>query len=423
MTQKSSSLIDVNDLNKAIKIVSQNWLLIVLFLGIAYILAYVYIHKLTEISAAKTQILIKSEETYDYQSQILAGLGQSYNYYSSYEKISNEMRVIKSYDLIEKAVSKLNLDVSYYIIGRLKTTEIYESKPFQVDVISLNPGLYEQTIKLNFIDEKKYRLKYDRYGETVTHDFFFDKEAVNPDFKIVVKKNESIDQSAALSLKDLEYQFKIHKKSNLITKYQATLSVENEEYTAILTLLVEDEIPERAVLFLDTLSQVYLDYSLKSKVDINENTLVYIDKQLTEVIGILSQIEDDLENYKKQKSILDLTKEEDTYFKQLTDFEAQRTKLQLQLSSIGELEKYIILDKDPELLPPSFYINSEDEFLKKSVGELYAFQISRNGALFNSTVKNMSITEIDQKIKLLKNNILTYLGNTKVAIQENITRI
>ncbi len=423
MAQKSSSLIDVNELNKAIKIVSQNWLLIVLFLGIAYILAYVYIHKLTEISAAKTQILIKSEETYDYQSQILAGLGQSYNYYSSYEKISNEMRVIKSYDLIEKAVSKLNLDVSYYIIGRLKTTEIYESKPFQVDVISLNPGLYEQTIKLNFIDEKKYRLKYDRYGETVTHDFFFDKEAVNPDFKIVVKKNESIDQSAALSLKDLEYQFKIHKKSNLITKYQATLSVENEEYTAILTLLVEDEIPERAVLFLDTLSQVYLDYSLKSKVDINENTLVYIDKQLTEVIGILSQIEDDLENYKKQKSILDLTKEEDTYFKQLTDFEAQRTKLQLQLSSIGELEKYIILDKDPELLPPSFYINSEDEFLKKSVGELYAFQISRNGALFNSTVKNMSITEIDQKIKLLKNNILTYLGNTKVAIQENITRI
>ena len=423
MSQKSSSLIDVNDLNKGIKIISQNWLLIVLFLGISYILAYVYIHKLTEISAAKTQILIKSEETYDYQSQILAGLGQSYNYYSSYEKISNEMRVIKSYDLIEKAVSKLNLDVSYYIIGRLKTTEIYESKPFQVSVISLNPGLYEQNIKLNFIDDKKYRLKYERYGETVTQDFFFGKEAVNPDFKLVVNKNESIDLSAAQSLRDLEYQFKIHKKSNLITKYQSTLSVENEEYTAILTLLVEDEIPERAVLFLDTLSKVYLDYSLKSKVDINENTLVYIDKQLNEVIGILSQIEDDLENYKKKKSILDLTKEEDTYFKQLTDFEAQRTKLELQLSSIGELEKYIILDKDPELLPPSFYINTEDDFLKKSVGELYAFQISRNGALFNSTVKNMSITEIDQKIKLLKNNILTYLGNTKVAIQENINRI
>lgn len=423
MSQKSGSLIDINDLNKGLKIISENWLIIVLFLGISYILAYVYIHKLTEYSAAKTQILIKSEETYDYQSQIMAGLGQSYNYYSSYEKISNEMRVIKSYDLIEKAVSKLNLDVSYYIVGRLKTTEIYESKPFQVVVSSINPGLYEQTIKLNFIDDKKYRLKYERYGETVVHDYFFDREAVDTDFKIVVTKNSGIDKNAAISLKDLEYQFKVHKKSNLITKYQSTLSVENEEYTAILTLLVEDEIPERAVLFLDTLSKVYLDYSLKSKVDINENTLVYIDKQLNEVIEILSQIEDDLESYKKKKSILDLTKEEDSYFQQLTDFEAQKTKLELQLQTIGELEKYIILDKDPELLPPSFYINNEDDFLKKSVGELYAFQISRNGALFNSTVKNMSITEIDQKIKLLKNNILTYLGNTKVAIQDNINRV
>lgn len=423
MSQKSGSLIDINDLNKGLKIISENWLIMVLFLGISYILAYVYIHKLTEYSAAKTQILIKSEETYDYQSQIMAGLGQSYNYYSSYEKISNEMRVIKSYDLIEKAVSKLNLDVSYYIVGRLKTTEIYESKPFQVVVSSINPGLYEQTIKLNFIDDKRYRLKYERYGESVVHDYFFDREAVDTDFKIVVTKNSGIDKNSALSLKDLEYQFKVHKKSNLITKYQSTLSVENEEYTAILTLLVEDEIPERAVLFLDTLSKVYLDYSLKSKVDINENTLRYIDKQLDEVIQILSQIEDDLENYKKKKSILDLTKEEDSYFQQLTDFESQKTKLELQLQTIGELEKYIILDKDPELLPPSFYINNEDDFLKKSVGELYAFQIARNGALFNSTVKNMSITEIDQKIKLLKNNILTYLGNTKVAIQDNINRV
>lgn len=423
MAQKNTSLIDINDINNLLKVVSRNWLLIVLFLGVAYIIAFVYIHKLTEYSAAKTQILIKSEETYDYQSQILEGLGQSYNAYNSYEKIANQMRVIKSYDLIEKAVSKLNLDVSYYVVGRLKTTEIYESKPFQIQVFSINSSLYEQPIKLSFIDEKKYRIKYDKYGETISHDFFFNQEAVDSDFKIMVKRNSSINENTVGALKDYEYQFKVHNIQNLIAKYQSGLTVENEEYTAILSVTVEDEIAERAVLFLDTLSKVYLDYSLKSKVDINENTLKYIDKQLDEVIEILSRIEDDLENFKKKKAILDLSKEEETYFQQLTDYEAQRTKLQLEIQSIGELEKYIILDKDPELLPPSFYINSEDDFLKKSVGELYTFQIARNGALFNSTTKNMSITEIDQKIKLLKSNILTYLGNTKIAIQTNIDRI
>ena len=50
------------------------------------------------------------------------------------------------------------------------------------------------------------------------------------------------------------------------------------------------------------------------KIEINENTVQYIDKQLDEVIDIINEIESELEKYKEQKAILNLTRDEENYF-------------------------------------------------------------------------------------------------------------
>jgi hypothetical protein len=73
---------------------------------------------------------------------------------------------------------------------------------------------------------------------------------------------------------------------------------------------VEDEVGVRAKMFLDTLSKGVHRLHLQSEFDINENTLNYIDKQLEEVTVILEQHEDELQLYKENKDILDLTREE-----------------------------------------------------------------------------------------------------------------
>src|SRR5688572_1286367 len=102
---KKTSIIDVDDVLPLLRIVSKNWYFVVLFLLFSLGLSFFYTHKLPNIYAVKSQILLKAEETYDYQTQLYKGLGA----YQAYQDNANQIRVITSNDLIGKAISKLKL--------------------------------------------------------------------------------------------------------------------------------------------------------------------------------------------------------------------------------------------------------------------------------------------------------------------------
>jgi len=419
-SSKPEGIVNINDVKSLWKIVRKNWYIIIICLAFAYAFSSIYVYKLSEIYEAQTQILLKSRDT-RYADQISQGIA-GYWWYDA-NQYSDELKIVKSFDLVEKAVEKLKLDVSYYIVGRLKTAEVYEFIPFEVEVISIKPSLYELPIYVKFIDQYTCELTYDKGDGAITKKTFFDTEIVDNDFNIIIKKKSNVIGSFVKNMSVVQYMIRIHDKQSLVYKYQAAISAEIPEKTAILKLSVTDEVPQRAVAFLDTISKIYINNSLSYKYELNNKTLEYIEKQLSEVVAVLQVIEDDLENYKESRSILDLPKEEEEDFTQLTNNEKAKVELNMQLSSIEALEKYIIEDKDPELLPPAFYVNNTDEFLKKSVAELYSMQIQINGALFNSTEKSYSINEINLKIKKLKENILIYINNTKAAINSNIDRI
>lgn len=416
---KSGNIIDSKDLLQIWKLFLQNWYIVLVLVAVSALGAYLYTYKLTDIYAGKTQILIKSAETYDYQNQIYKGLG----YYGIYEDISNQKRVITSYNLIEKTVSNLNLDVSYFIVGRLKTTEVYESMPFSIEVKYINPSLYEKNLEFQIIDVNTFRIGIKKDNETIFNTHTFDDDAKELDYHLFVSKNKVINEHSVNSLKGIEYQFKVHNKNNLVRKYKSALAVENVEFTSILELTLEDEIPSRAVTFLDTLSKVYIDYTLQSKIDINENTLSYIEKQLNEAVDMMSEIEDDLEIYRSEKAILNLSREEQEYFDKLILYDNQKRNLELQIKSLDALETYILKthsDQEAHLLPPSVFIGEEDDFLKKSINELYSMQFNRNSILFASKDVNPRIQQFDEQMELLRKDLLQYLTNARKAIKGKI---
>src|SRR3990172_3573733 len=130
--KKQNSIIELNDIKKLWRIVVKNWLIVLVFLGLSYAVAVFYTYRLTNVYASRTQILLKSFDEYNPSSIISDDQGKFGNIYKTYLDNSNETRVIKSYDLIERALKKLKLDISYFIQGRVKVTEVYEGTPFKV---------------------------------------------------------------------------------------------------------------------------------------------------------------------------------------------------------------------------------------------------------------------------------------------------
>ncbi|MCW3110754.1 MAG: hypothetical protein JWQ09_5260, partial [Segetibacter sp.] len=420
--KKKSSIIDINDLRSLMKIFYKNWYIFILFALSSTIICYFYTHKLQDIYGAKTQILLKSDDTYDYQNQIYSRVG----FYQPSQDNDNQMRIITSSDLIRKTLSKLNFEVSYFIVGRLKTTEVYQAMPFDLKVNHISSNLYEQNIKIKILNSSTFQMTFLKDGKEIMKTLPFDKDIIDSEFIIRMNKDPNINDETILSLKEIDYLLKIHSTDNLVNKFKGSLSVESLENTTILELSLEDEIPYRAVTFLDSLSKVYVDYTAESEYTINENTLKNIDKQLKEVTDILTSLEDDLENYKSDKAILDLDKEEGEYFSRLVDFDGQKRNLELYIQSLDALQEYILTlaDRvDKKLLPPSFYIEPTDDYMKQALDNIYSMQMERNEKLFGATDKNRNIAEMDQNIELLRKNILTYINNSKAGLKSRISDI
>jgi capsular polysaccharide biosynthesis protein len=120
MADNKSSFLDADDLRPISKFIGKNWYLLFIFPAIAFFVAWFYTHGLPDVYAAKSEILLKSSDTYDYQNQIYSNLG----YGNLIQDVTNQKRVIQSYDLISKALKKLDYTQTYYLVGRVKTMQV-----------------------------------------------------------------------------------------------------------------------------------------------------------------------------------------------------------------------------------------------------------------------------------------------------------
>ncbi|MFN6115923.1 MAG: GumC family protein [Flavobacteriales bacterium] len=413
--QQRGSIIDAKDLRQYLRIASKNWYFVAVALVLSGVLSYLYSYKLPDIYGATTQVLLKDNEVYDYQTSMYKSLG----YVGAYGDIVNQKRVLTSYDLVNATLDRLDFDVSYFIVGRFKTSQVYATQPFTVEMDVFNGKLYERPIDLRIIDTKRYSISYDLGGAIVTKEYPFDQTVQEPEYSLKVVKSPYVNEQTINTLAATDYQFVRHERSAHVKRCIERMKVQNHDYTTILEVTMEDEVAIRAKMFLDTLSNVYIQYTLQSEFDINENTLGYIDKQLAEVTVILEQHEGELQNYKESKDIIDLPREESLFFNEMVRFDNQKRRMELDIQSLDALEDYVLNSDDERLLPPATFI-MEDAFLRSTLSELYDRQLQRNRMLFQGTPYNLSIQQLDSTVQYIRGNLLGYIKNTRNALRGKI---
>ena len=106
--QKSNNIISSNDLIWLLNAILKNWSLFLVIVPIFTLFGLVYNHKQVQQFNTKIEILLKSNDVYDYQENLYNNLG-FYNYYGD---ISNQRRILGSYDMMQKVLSRLDLSCS-----------------------------------------------------------------------------------------------------------------------------------------------------------------------------------------------------------------------------------------------------------------------------------------------------------------------
>ena len=178
--QNQQKLIQTKDLVFVWRLIRNNLGIIIFTPLLALLIGYVYTYRLSDVYGAKVQLLLKSNDTYDYQDQIYQGLGA----YGAYMDVQNQMRIIRSRDLIGEIVDKMNINTSYYVVGRVRRKEVFNTLPFVSEVEVINSTLFEQPVYVFILDENSYRIEYNINNEEKSFTNDFGKVFINEDFKI-----------------------------------------------------------------------------------------------------------------------------------------------------------------------------------------------------------------------------------------------
>ena len=371
---KSNNIVTSSDLIWLLNAILKNWYLFLILIPLFTVLGLIYNHKQLQQYNTKIEILLKSNDVYDYQENLYNNLG-FYNYYGD---ISNQRRILGSYDMMKNVLSKLDLSCSYYIVGRLNTKEFFNELPFKVNAKVFNAGLYETPIDFKILNDKRYELTYKVNDIEYSHIHYFDSLETTTSYSIKTELNSVLNADRAKNLGEINYQIIFHDDNYWVNRIISNLSIENIEYTSLLVINLLDEIPERSQMILDTLADEYIQYTLENQFRINQNTMTYINYQVEDVVDIIDSIQYELQNMRDKKGILDVDKESEKYFQSLMQHESNKRKLKLKIKSLENLKKYLSNIDEENILPPSLYVMSDDQYLSNSINDFYENQF-KNG--------------------------------------------
>ena len=306
--------------------------------------------------------------------------------------VETEIDIIKSKNIISKALDYVQMDVRYHIKDTFREIELFEP-PFKITDISLRNM---DKIKFEFIpvDEKRFKLKVASSKSKYNIYNYNDKISLNKGSFIIKKTKKSIPKQ--------KYYFKITNKQKIIKDIQKRMSVTPSSLrSSLLVIEYKDTNPDKLQKFLNTLGKVYIEENIKKRTHAASSTLKFINEQLKKVKQSLEKSALVLKNFKKENSIIDIA----TKTKELID-SSIKTKEEYEKANI-DLKAFESIRK--EFLKGNFSalggMGVRYPLLDTLIEELDKTRIQRDTLLIDFTKIHPNVVKLQKNINRLKSSI------------------
>jgi len=317
------------DYQKIAKIVLSRWYWVAATLIISLCIAYAYLWY-----TPKTYSTTATLKYGDQQSNLNSLIQLEGNKSQSLNKIQSESNVIKSASVISEAAQLLDWRVSYFLSGRVRTTDLYPNKPFMVKIITQDStSFYDQPI--SFIlnkDKSSFKIEYQYGGDLQVTSSNFDQEIQLPGVKFSLKKIGYLDGEA-------EYSFKFNHIYEFYGKIGSGLNiVEVSKYSSIANLSKTGDNPYFVSDALNAIIKVYLEQDLINKTQSAKQMISFIDEQMDMLSKNVQQYGEKLKKYKQENNFIDLTNATGTVLNEVSNTELKSKMLNSQSEELNRLK-------------------------------------------------------------------------------------
>lgn len=380
------------------------------------ILAKIYLRYSVPQYKAATTILIKDEQSGNLASELTAF--QDLGLFSgSKNNIDDEIEILKSRSLIEKAVKRGNFNINYISEGRIKSSDVYGAFPIEVKFLQKDERFYakDTTLNFNILSENKFEL-YNQKNELIGAYNFnttINSQKLGP--FLVSKKLLYSKEGEIQKINVGKIIVQVSSLKGTADSFKGRLAVATlTKFSNVVELSMVDQVSKKAEDFLNTLVEVYNEDAITDKNLISEKTAKFINERLGIITEELQGVEITAENYKRNNKITDLPTEAELNLKTASQYKTEQASVGTQLRVVDVMLDYIKNTKGDDIIPANIIPSDNNSSI--AISEYNNLIIERNRLLKSSTESNPVVVRMDEKISVLKTTIKESLNRLRSSI-------
>lgn len=343
-----------------------------------------------------------------------------------------EVEMFKSKRLKELTFKRLNFDLSYFRVGKIKTVELYKNNPFEVAYRIKDEKGYDKLYYLKYIDEGEFLWSTNPEVFPAENRIGFNRPTELDHLTFMVRQNKNFlkEKPSSLSLGDV-FAFRISSLQSLVNSVnEGNYFVRSvDKKIQIINLYYQHEVSEKAALFINTLMQTYIDDCKQSHLDEANKALTFIDDQLEDVKKKLTRAEGLLVKFKTQKSIMNIKQETDATLKEMMQLEFQKVNYDMQESELRRTYNFLLRGNDLRDFAPNFEA-LKDPIFRENFLNVQKLELQRQDLLMEYTPGSDIVHNVEIKINTMRTflnesvkNALNNLSSRKQEMEKTIAAI
>lgn len=381
-----------------------HWFALSVFLCLG--LAYVYVRTVPVVykreAVVQLKNKVKTEEAFNEKQM----------FDDSNNNVDGEILIFKSRLMMGEVISRLGLDINYSMDDGLKDRDLYADSPVKIsfpDSSFVKPTLFSVVP----LSDSRFRIKGLEDDPDGVMEYTFDKLLDSPVGRMVVSRTSFFDESSL----NIPVQVTCAERESLITSRLADLEVGRSVKDAnLLTLTYQDTNQKRGDDILNTLIQVYVDESMQDKNLVIRNTAFFIDERLKLINEELGDVENHIEDYRKQSKSADFGIEAKLYLENKNRYDQDVTELTNQVELIGLVQMFLHDPlKNEHLLPVNSGILSAN--IEELIGKYNNTLLDRDKLKVNAGENSPAVKERSMELASLRTTISQSLRNMKETIE------
>lgn len=329
-------------------------------------------------------------------------------------KIQSITSVLTSRSLVLTAIKDIDYRVSFYISGRVRTSESYPQKPLDITPVKFDSlNFFHGLVTFKPINQQTFNLSYKINGKDVQGNYNYGGLISIGNTSFRIKYPGTIPTNTI-------FQFRFNIPEDFIARVQAGLYAgETAKNSNIIAIQETDSNPQFAADILNAIMNEYVIFDRNQKAQSASQMIDFIDRQLAYLSTEVKGSENSIENYKKKSKILDVASASSTSATKAAELESNKSLLRIQLMALDQLADQINKEKNNVTL--NFNVGGTTlPAIDNLVTRLDNLITERAGLLSTYNADSQPIQNINQSILQIKNTALNNIKQIKLGVEKNI---